>query len=227
MDFRGHGKGKNNSIAFDPECGNISDACDRKDDNRLFPETLLYCEGMPRPSWRGMLHLLCTILLPFGMWHLMNEANGSILGQIAAVTYVSGQLFCCLFSSLYHVGNWSPATEILLQKLDHCGIAICSAAINLPCCLVLLPRVIGIPFGTLSVGFCAWTCWNIVALNRPGVWRLVLTASVIAPFLPFLAMHFTTLEISSCLANCVFQGIGCYIFSKQKPDPWPKVSESQ
>lgn len=195
----------------------------RKTDFRLFPDELLYCEGMHRPAMRGMLHLLCSVLFPFGMWHLFLEANGRPDGQIAAEIYVFGNLFCCIMSSLFHVGSWPPRVEIWLQKLDHCGIAICSSCVNIPVCTLLLPRMVGLPLAVLSVGLCVWTCWNILLMNRPGVWRLILTAGIIAPFLPILAYYFTSFELLCALANCFFQGIGAAIFSRRAPNPWPSV----
>jgi hemolysin III len=195
----------------------------RKDDNRLFPEFLLYCEGMHRPSLRGISHLVCTILFPLGFWHLYIEANNHLAGEMASLVYVLGNFFCCFISSLYHIGTWSPKTEIFLQKLDHCGIAICSAFINIPVAVLLLPQVFGIPLAVLSMFTCGWTCWNIVALNRPGVWRLAVVASVIALFFPVLLFHFTAFEWATCIGNAVFQGLGVYIFTKRKPDPCPAI----
>jgi hemolysin III len=178
---------------------------------------------MHRPSLRGISHLICTILFPFAFWHLYLESNGNFFGEMASLIYISGNLFCSFISSLYHIGSWSPRTEILLQKLDHCGIAICSAFINIPVALLLLPRASGVPLAALSMFTCAWTCWNIVVLNRPGVWRLIVVASVIVLFFPVLLVHFTYFEWAACLGNAFFQALGVYIFTNRQPDPCPAI----
>lgn len=195
----------------------------KKFDDRLFPDHLLYCEGMQKPAFRGILHLICSVMLPFVAWQLIvYEANGLFIGQIAASVYISGQFFCCFVSALYHIGKHSPSIEIVLQKLDHCGIAVCTTAVNYPVSLLLLPSPYGGWFLTLSTVFCLWTCWNIFH-RRPGVWRLVITASVILFFLPLLAFYMTWYEFSCVIGNIVFMVIGVYIFANRRPDPIPDV----
>ncbi len=136
--------------------------------------------------------------------------------------YLCSNLWCCGFSSLYHVGKWSMKTEIILQKLDHCGIAIFSAGTNIPVCLLLLPRSYGIALASLSCVSCIWACWN-VANNRPAVWRLVTVAAMIAPFFPVLWYHMSAFEFQCMIGNTLFQLIGAVIFTSNFPDPLPSV----
>ena len=192
----------------------------KKLDDRLFPEHLLYCEGMPRPQYRGVLHLICACLYPFAICHLMFEANGKMYGYMAALAYGGGSFFCCLISAMYHIGRWNPQVEIFLQKLDHCGIAICTAGVNMPVSLLLLPSPIGECCGFLSLSTCIWTCYNIMN-NRPGVWRLIVTAASIVPFSPYLFYYQTLFEFLCFISNCVAMGIGAYIFTNRWPNPFP------
>lgn len=203
---------------------NFEEDVKKKMDDRLFPNELLYCEGMPRPALRGMLHLYCALLLPFGFWHLVfNEGSSSPLAQFAAAVYLGGNLFCCVTSALYHVGKWSPSAEILLQKLDHCGIAVCSSGINFPAALLLLQWPWNFALAGLSTVTCAWTCWHVIN-RRPGVWRLIVNAAVIVLFMPLLfGYEMTNLEVACVCGNTLFQGIGVSIFVQRSPDPWPNV----
>lgn len=194
----------------------------KKLDDRLFPEHLLYCEGEPRPKLRGFLHMLCAILLPFGFLHLYQEANGNWAGQVSAFLYIGGNFFCAFISALYHIGRWNANTEILLQKLDHCGITICGAGINMPVSFVLLPFQVGFTLGSLTGIFCTWVCWNI-ANRRPGVWRLIIAASVIVPFFPHLYAYMTTFEFTCVLLNSFVQVLGVYVFTNKHPDPLPTI----
>lgn len=194
----------------------------KKLDDRLFPEHLLYCEGMPRPALRGVLHLICALLLPFAMWHLLREANGNTRGQIAAFCYIGGNFFCCAVSALYHMGKWPASVEIYIQKLDHMGIAICSAGINIPVAICLFPRFWGNLLAFLSYSTCIWACYNVMN-NRPGVWRLILCASSIMPFFPLLWIYQYQYEFWSVVGNSVCMAIGAYIFTNRWPDPWPSV----
>lgn len=193
-----------------------------KTDNRLFPEYPLYCEGLDKPVLRGFAHLCCALILPLGMYHLMLEANGNILGMIVAFLYTFSNIWCYGISALYHVGNWSARTEIFLQKLDHCGIAVLSCGTMLPVSVLLLSPLVGGIFTVLSVGTCIWACWNIMNL-RPSVVRLAIVASVLMPFIPFCFVRMNTIEFTTMLLTYVFQSIGMSIFINKFPDPWPSI----
>lgn len=193
-----------------------------KSDNRLFPHYLLYCEGLPKPACRGVLHLICSLILPFGMWHLVRESNGTSLGAIAAVVYISSNMICYGFSALYHVGKWSIQNEILLQKLDHCGIAILSAGTFFPASLLLLPTRTGLLFFLSTFSACLWTCHNIINL-RPSSLRQILVIGTLLPFMPFLSPIMNQVEFWGTVFTIIFQAIGLTIFSKGKPDPWPLI----
>lgn len=195
----------------------------KKLDDRLFPNELLYCEGMPRPALRGILHLICSIIFPCCLLFLLHESHGKPTAQFASTVYILGNLFCCSISALFHVGKWSPSTEILLQKLDHMGIAVCSSAINFPAALLLLPSPYNYLLAGLSTVSCAWTCWNI-ANKRPGVWRLCVNASIIGLFFYQLFRYYMTpLEVACVLGNTAAMLAGVTIFVRKWPDPWPSV----
>lgn len=198
------------------------DPIELKEDGRLFPALPLYCEGLEKPLLRGISHLFCSMLLPFGMWHLIIEANGNRKGIIVAVLYILSNIWCYGFSALLHVGRWSVRTEIFIQKMDHCGIAVLSCGTMLPVsCLLLAPEV-GNIFTCMSVGTCIWACWNIMNL-RPSVVRLVIVASCLLPFIPYCYFRMNEIEFRSMISTCILQTIGMTIFVNGKPNPWPKV----
>lgn len=194
----------------------------KKKDNRLFPDYLLYCEGLSRPVLRGVLHLVLSIILPFGLVHLYHEANGNIKGQIAATLYIVTNIFCYGCSGLYHVGRWSVQTEILLHKLDHCGIAILSTGTMVPLCVLLLPYNVGALFLTISLSLSLWTCYNIFQL-RPSVLRQILVPAAILPFLPYCYFYMNYIEWRCTLGCMFFQVCGVIVFTNQLCDISPKI----
>jgi len=191
-------------------------------DDRLFPDHPLYCEGMPKPKMRGLIHLMYAMILPFGLMHLVYEANGNLQGQMAAVIFVLGNLYCVGISALYHTVNWSMSSEILIQKMDHCGISIYAAAVNFPVAFLLLKDDQGSLLMLMTICTCAWSCWHILN-SRPAVWRFVIVSSVIVLFFPVLYSKFTSFEWTCAMLNIVIQGAGMSVFVRQKPDPWPAV----
>lgn len=192
-------------------------------ENRLFPELDLYCEGAEKPVCRGFIHLFLATCIPVGMWHLYHEANGSIAGRIAGILYLLTNLICYGSSALYHVGRWSVNTEILLQKLDHCGIAILSVGTMIPVCILLLPFPLGLIFLTMSISTCAWTCWCLLVLRQPSACRQVLVASCVLPFLPFLYVHMNSIEWICTWLCMVSQVLGLLVYLYRCPNPFPRV----
>jgi hypothetical protein len=67
---------------------------DLKKDGRLFLEYPLYCEGQPKPICRGVLHLVCAILLPTVLLFFIRECHGSTLAIFVSVCYVSSNIIC-------------------------------------------------------------------------------------------------------------------------------------
>jgi hemolysin III len=168
------------------------------------------------------LHLFCTMLLPFGLWHLVLEANGNPVGMAVATLYVLSNILCYGTSALYHVGRWSFQVEIFLQKLDHCAIAILSVGTFLPTNILLLEPTYGMPFLLFTITSCLWACYNIIHL-RPSVTRQMLVAGSVLPFMPLLYYRMNRIEYTCALMTIVCKLIGVTIFQTQKPDPFPKV----
>ncbi|KAJ1394096.1 hypothetical protein B484DRAFT_459206 [Ochromonadaceae sp. CCMP2298] len=197
-------------------------AFERDLDDRLFPDHPLYCEGMLKPKLRGVIHLFYALLLPLGIWHLHREANGSLAGQIAGVIFVLSNLYCVGVSALYHCCSWTPSQEILIQKLDHCGIAIYAAGVNVPVSLLLLEPVQGAVLLLLTLMSTGWTCWHVLN-SRPAVWRFLVVALTIVLFFPVLAYRFSAFEWACALLNILTQGSGMTVFVNRTPDLWPGV----
>lgn len=198
---------------IEPDCiaSQASDSAFKKQDNRLFPHYPLYCEGLEKPVFRGISHLVCSLLLPFGLWHLIREANSSMTAEICATVYIITNIWCYGCSALYHVGRWSVQTEILLQKLDHCGIAALSTGTMVPLCILLLPKPVGYVFLSISTSLSLWTMWNIFQLS-PSNCRQIMVAGVILPFLPFCYSVMNYIEWRGCMSTIVLQIIGTSVF---------------
>ena len=191
-----------------------------KKDGRLHHEYPLYCEGMHKPSCRGIIHLISTLILPYGLYILIKECNDNTYGIISSIFYVISNIWCYGASAIYHVGKWSPKTEILLQKLDHAGISIMSVGTFLPTILLLFPLIDGIIFLLLLIITCGYNIYNIIQL-RPSVLGQAFVPAVSVLFIYRMYDTFTSLEFSLYILTCILKSIGVIIFVKQKPDPLP------
>lgn len=195
-------------------------ADDHKFDGRLYPEYPLYCEGLHKPCGRGYLHLICTILLPFGFYHFSVESNGNSTAMWCSYFYLFTNLWCYGFSGVYHTGKWSVGTEILLQKLDHCGIAMLSCGTFVPVAVLLLQPEYGALL-ILSTGIaCLWACWNII-YGRPSVMRQAMVPACFLPFLPLAYTLMTPFEFTCTMSCIMLQVAGMAVFVYEKPNPLP------
>jgi hemolysin III len=124
---------------------------------------------------------------------------------------------------MYHVGRWGVQVEILLQKLDHCGVALLSTGTMIPTCMLLLPPNIGLVFGVLSTACSLWTCYYIYVRGQPSVFRQVIVPCCLLPFLPWVFAVMNSLEVSLVLGTMLAQVIGLSVFLNEWPSPWPSV----
>ena len=93
-------------------------------DGRLFVNAQLYCEGKSKPWFRGKIHLLSLVFIAPAIYFSKNN----IWSHINIITN-----FCCFgVSGIYHTFDWSPHTEIMLQKLDHQMISVWCVGMMMP-----------------------------------------------------------------------------------------------
>jgi hemolysin III len=193
-----------------------------KYDGRLFPEYPLYHEGMHKPYFRGVLHFILAFILPFGYVHFFMESNGNEYAIYTSFFYISTNIFCYGMSGLFHTIEWPPQTEILLQKLDHCGIAILSVGTFLPVAVLLMEYPYGLIFVAMLASTCTITCYYILN-GQPSVVRQAMVPACLFPFIPYLYGVMTPFEFTCMICCIVFQVTGMSIFVNERPDYFPAV----
>jgi len=92
-----------------------------------------------KPSWRGWLHAATAPLVLIAGTLLVLFAPGTDAKITTGIYAFTGVL---LFgtSALYHRGNWTPRTKVLLKRLDHSNIMLVIAGSYTPLSALLLPR---------------------------------------------------------------------------------------
>lgn len=200
-----------------------------KKDGRMFPQEPLYCEQPSKPSLRGKLHLVCSLILMLGMWHLLIEANENDWGILAAFIYVSSNVLSFAISGLYHCVAWSTRVEILMQKLDHVAVAVLTCGSFIPLQLLLMrperPKT-SMLFIVLSWTFCAWTAFCVFCrVNTPkgALFRQIMIVASVLPFVPLACSVMNSLEISMMVLALLFHILATTVFHAKKPNPWPSV----
>jgi hemolysin III len=179
---------------------------------------------------RGVLHLVCAIMLPTVLYFFIRECRGSTLAIVVSTLYVASNTICYGASGLYHIFEWPPEPEIIFQKIDHCGIAMLSVGTILPDAILLfgsdlspVNSLVGYGYASTSVILCAYTCLQIWR-QQPSVALQGLVATWwVLPFMIPNYMYMTSVEFSAMLLTCMFQGMGVLVFLRKAPDPFPSV----
>ncbi len=192
-------------------------------DGRLDHRYPLYIEGMLKPACRGYLHLFCSFLvLPPSLYYLVQECHGNATGVMASTLFILSMFLCYGCSAAYHVGTWSRDTEIILQKMDHAGIAAMSVGTFLPCIILLFPAAEGAMFLLMLMAAFTYSIHGIVNL-KPSVTALGLIPACSALFIPRMFTVLTSYEMTLYFVVVFLKLLGAAVFVTHKPDPFPNT----
>ncbi len=178
-------------------------------DGRLFADELLYCEGKHKPWFRGKIHLASLLFAPAALNYI--QSNTATNGPWIYMNLI-GNILCFAMSGLYHTFEWSPHTEIILQKLDHQAISVWTVTMMTPIAFHLFPKEIRIQFMTISIStFLAnsYATWS----SRPST---ILASSIPASVLLFLGecwKHMSSEELTFMYWGFVFQSVGTLMYT--------------
>jgi channel protein (hemolysin III family) len=139
----------------------------------MFNNCLLYCEGAPKPMYRGMFHLAAVFMFPLLFWYfyqLTREAEPGVF-YLAMFCVLTGFL-TVLVSALYHIVEWTAPQEIAINRLDHLLLIVFTMSIFYPVLLLVLPRWIGWPFAAIITGLAAWN-WYGTMYETPSLFRMM------------------------------------------------------
>lgn len=180
------------------------------EDGRLFKGELLYCEGKHKPFLRGKIHLASLVFFPMGFYYL-HYAKHPITGNVNLIT----NIVCYATSGIYHTFNWSPATEIIMQKMDHFSISLWSVGMMMPLSFNLFPTEIRIIF--LTIVFSAFfanshAIWN----SRPSIIKSSAIAGSLLLFLPVCYHHMNDYEWKYMWLSYGFQAAGTMAYLKNQ-----------
>ncbi len=120
-----------------------------------------------KPTWRGWIHAVATPLALAAGIVLVALAPTAAAKTTSAVYALTGLLLFGV-SAVYHRGNWSDRTRIVLKRLDHTNIMLVIAGSYTPLAWALLDR----PKAVLLLwliwsGAVAGVAFRLLWLNAP------------------------------------------------------------
>ncbi len=178
-----------------------------------------------KPSWRGRLHQIAFFLtLPAGLY-LLAEAK-TAPARIAVAVYVASLAGLFGASSSYHRLARSPAAIKWLRRLDHSMIFVLIAGTYTPICLLVLPRVWGIPMlVAIWVTALAGVIMKMVRVSahggKSGSWLYIVMGWGAVIMLPQLLSNLDPLRITLLGVGGLLYTVGAVILARQYPNPRP------
>lgn len=183
--------------------------------------------GQPKPLMRGWIHAAATPLALASGIVLICISHGIEL-KLACTVFMLSSLALFGNSALYHLGNWSPQTTLLLRRLDHVNIFLLIAGTYTPISFALT----GVWHRTILIGI--WSTILVVMFIHL-IWLSAprwLYTSVYIIFgvagVGFLGLFWSSPAAGPAVVYLLIAGGLCYIvgaiiYALRKPNPWPTV----
>ncbi|WP_307843199.1 hemolysin III family protein [Arthrobacter sp. MSA 4-2] len=120
-----------------------------------------------KPSWRGWIHAVATPLALAAGIVLVLAAPTDGLRAASAVYAATGVLLFGV-SAVYHRGNWSARTRLVLKRLDHTNIMLVIAGSYTPLAWAMLERSTAVTLlWIIWAGALIGVLFRILWLNAP------------------------------------------------------------
>ena len=180
---------------------------------------------LERPLWRGRIHQIAFFLtLPAGLF-LLVEAR-SAAARVAVAVYVASLAGLFGASASYHRLARSPGSIKWLRRLDHSMIFVLIAGTYTPICLLVLPRVWGIPMlVAIWVTALAGVIMKMVRVSahggKSGSWLYVVMGWGAVIMLPQLLSHLDPVRITLLGVGGLLYTVGAIVLARQSPNPRP------
>jgi hemolysin III len=181
---------------------------------------------LPKPRWRGRIHLVAFILsIPAGL-ALVLDSEG-VSAHVAAALFAISLAGLFGTSATYHTGNWTPKIRARLRRFDHAMIFVLIAGSYTPITLLALQPAWGISLlvivWTAAVVGVTLALTRFGALHRVGGYLYIGMGWIVVIALPAVIQSLTTPQLVLLFAGGVLYTVGAISLRMQRPNPRPLV----
>jgi hemolysin III len=180
-----------------------------------------------RPVWRGRLHQIAFfVTIPAGFFLLAGATTAG--ARVAVAVYWASLAGLFGASASYHRLSRTPGRAKWLRRLDHSMIFVLIAGTYTPICLLVLPRVWGIPtLVVIWVTALAGVIMKMVRLTTVGggggSWLYIVMGWAAVAILPVLLTHLGPVRIALLAAGGALYTVGAVVLGRKRPNPSPRV----
>ncbi|WP_433306373.1 PAQR family membrane homeostasis protein TrhA [Actinoplanes sp. CA-030573] len=181
---------------------------------------------LPKPIWRGWLHLIGFPLSLIAGGFLIAGAHGTAAAAAAGV-YAAAVSAMFGTSALYHRVEWRIRMKRILQRCDHLMIFVLIAGTATPMYQLAAPprygRVCLILTWTLATAAAVLHLARMDAPERSVGGTYIALAAVAALALPLVWIHRGPLAGGLAVAGGLLSVAGALAYHYRRPDPAPPV----
>lgn len=94
--------------------------------HKFDPFIRIYCEGEPKPTWRGSLHYIPVLVFAACIYPLLVKCR-TPEQSVAVFGFCAINIYSFLCSIILHTWHLNPVQEIFIQKCDHAGVFLNTA----------------------------------------------------------------------------------------------------
>lgn len=178
-----------------------------------------------RPLMRGWLHFAAfLVVLPAGLYLL--AAADTAAARVAVAVYWASLAGLFGTSASYHRLARSPKAVLWMRRADHSMIFTLIAGTYTPICLVVLPKIWGIPMlVAIWVAALAGIIMKMVRItvggSKSGSWLYVVMGWAAVVTLPVLLTRLNGVQTVLLATGGVLYTVGAVVLGTRKPDPFP------
>lgn len=170
-----------------------------------------------------------TVVTPI-LFSILYERLNSLVEWLSVSILIFGTVFCWGVSSLFHCGNWKVEEEIVVQRLDHCGIFMKIACVFTSIITLVAFQAVEKAHThvmILALFFlwcsCLYGVWHIYNRHADRMKFWVGSVMLTVPSYPIIGQYLTQTEGVLALFGLSMYGVGAVIYGKKLLDISPNV----
>jgi hemolysin III len=190
-------------------------------EHKFDPFIRIYCEGEPKPTWRGLLHYIPLFVFSASLYPLLTKCTNSYQTWVV-LAFCGVNIYAFMCSIILHTWHLNPVQEIFIQKCDHAGVFLNTAMHTTQYLLLGLDHHYQKYLLALTWMTCAWGIVLIILKKKRNYHTAFCPMGLVAS-LPVLHSHFTTDQLSYFLLTWLALSLGLLVFVTKRPFGWPQT----
>ena len=192
-------------------------------EHKFDPFIRIYCEGEPKPTWRGILHYIPVLVFAVCIYPLLTKCQTQ-QQSLLVFGYCATNIYSFMCSVILHTWHLNPVQEICIQKCDHAGVFLNTAMHTTQYLLLGLEAAGGTRLLLLGLTWLT-ALWGtvLIILKKKRNYHTAFCPMGLVVSLPFLQSAFSSEQLAYLLLTWLAMSVGLVLFVTQRPYGWPQT----